>query len=195
MRVRSRREAALAGEDHRLDAVAGADLHQDVPDERLDGRLGEDEGRGEVGVGTAVGDQRQDLALACGELAEGGRQLRPGRRAADEGFDDRARDGRRQQYVAARDGVDRGQQVFGCRVLEREPARAGPQRLEEIRVVAAPDVVLMDIRMPGVDGIEATRRIVAASDGAIRVLMLTTASSDSGPPGATDRRVSLCERW
>ncbi len=41
-----------------------------------------------------------------------------------------------------------------------------------------PDLVLMDIRMPGTDGLEATRRILTGADPGIRVLILTTFDQD-----------------
>ncbi len=51
---------------------------------------------------------------------------------------------------------------------------------EAVRLVERldPDVVLMDIRMPEVDGIEATRQILRARPG-VRVLILTTFHTDA----------------
>jgi DNA-binding NarL/FixJ family response regulator len=52
--------------------------------------------------------------------------------------------------------------------------------LEAVDAVRAtrPDVVLMDVRMPRLDGIEATRRILALPETGTRVLVLTTFDDD-----------------
>jgi DNA-binding NarL/FixJ family response regulator len=53
----------------------------------------------------------------------------------------------------------------------------GLQAIEEARRLH-PDVILMDVRMPELDGIEATRRLLANGNADTKVVMLTTFDMD-----------------
>lgn len=65
--------------------------------------------------------------------------------------------------------------VDGIDVVASAPTGA---RAVELAAELAPDVVLMDVRMPDLDGIEATRRLVAAGPAPPGVVVLTMLEDD-----------------
>jgi len=68
-------------------------------------------------------------------------------------------------------------------------AENGAEAVELLERVEC-DVVLMDLSMPVMDGIEATRRIVAAHGGAVRVVVLTSFSAREDVVAALDAGAS-----
>src|SRR5919201_3231969 len=64
------RQAALVGEDHRLDPVACTDLHEDALDVGLDRRFLDDESGCDLAVRESASDELEDFALARSELME-----------------------------------------------------------------------------------------------------------------------------
>ena len=164
-----------AGPAHAWVAVryAGEDVEIEVANDGNSDNPGDGSGHGLVGM-------RERVALCGGELESG---PRPGRRLQDL----RAPSRRRRCGMSIRVLIVDDQALVRAgfkMILESEPeieivgeAEDGLQAVETARELR-PDVVLMDIRMPNLDGLEATRRILDTPGEAPRILMLTTFDLD-----------------
>ena len=78
-----------------------------------------------------------------------------------------------EDHALVRDGLDR--LLSGADDMEVVGKAANGAEAVELAAELAPDVVLMDLSMPDVDGIEATRRITGGGDG-VHVVILTSFS-------------------
>ena len=81
---------------------------------------------------------------------------------------------------AARDVVDLadGFEVVG-------EAETGEASIEAVRDLS-PDLVLMDVNLPGIDGLEATRTILEQNPNQVVVLVLSTYEADEMTPRALE---------
>ena len=82
--------------------------------------------------------------------------------------------------MAARLVVDAtdGFEVVG----EAETGEASVEMARELR----PDLVLMDVNLPGINGLEATRQIIEGRGDAVVVLLLSTYEEDEYAPRAAE---------
>jgi len=79
-------------------------------------------------------------------------------------------------HVLVRKGLER--LLRGITDIEVVGAAADGSEAVELALQERPDVVLMDLEMPMLDGIEATRRIVAEVDGAAIVILTSFADRE-----------------
>lgn len=86
--------------------------------------------------------------------------------------------------LAARDVVDLadGFEVVG-------EAESGEASLDAVRALK-PDLVLMDVNLPGMDGLAATKKILSESPGQVIVLVLSTYEADEYGPRAAEAGAS-----
>jgi DNA-binding NarL/FixJ family response regulator len=82
--------------------------------------------------------------------------------------------------MAARDVIEvtGGFEVVG-------EAETGEESIELVKSLQ-PDLVLMDLNLPGIDGLEATKRIRTDTPGHVVVLMVSTYEADEFAPRAAE---------
>jgi len=76
---------------------------------------------------------------------------------------------------SVRDSLRRWFKAYGCKVDVAEDATEALKKLQE----QTPDIVFIDIKMPGVDGIDLNRRISNIDENIIRVIITAFPSVDS----------------